>query len=187
MKNKFGELQAIVIPAASGRTDKESILGEAVDYVRRQNKTIKDLKEQNESYKAEVADLRQEKAELRADKKQLRDEVDNLRKRLTQMQSHTSQGFPLAAPPAASGPMVMETVPAASGPISPFTQAQSSSMSMARWEPQAPGLSSTHLPSSASLRTLPRTNLGPQGPSEAGRTSSDNNNPDNKFSLGHQQ
>lgn len=76
MNTRFSELAACLVISAGGKTDKESILAEAVDHVKKQAAVIEDLEKQNKDLLAEAKSLREEKNELRQDKNYIRKERD---------------------------------------------------------------------------------------------------------------
>lgn len=86
MNTRFNELASCLVIAAGGKSDKESILAEAVEYVKKQAKTIEELRVQNRELQSEASDLRAEKTELRQDKNYLREERDKYKKEVDRLQ-----------------------------------------------------------------------------------------------------
>lgn len=79
MNTRFNELAACLVISAGGKSDKESILAEAVDHVKKQAGVIAELQKQNRELLSEARDLRLEKTELRHDKNYIREERDRLK------------------------------------------------------------------------------------------------------------
>eukprot|EP00177_Eucheuma_denticulatum_P007374 GFKZ01013416.1.p1 GENE.GFKZ01013416.1~~GFKZ01013416.1.p1 ORF type:complete len:564 (+),score=79.33 GFKZ01013416.1:242-1693(+) len=91
MNTRFNELASCLVIAAGGKSDKESILAEAVEYVKKQAKTIEDLRAQNRELQSEASDLRAEKTELRQDKNYLREERDKYKKEVERLESELNR------------------------------------------------------------------------------------------------
>lgn len=89
MNTRFGELAACLEISAGGKTDKESILVEAVEQVKRQAARILTLDKQNKDLMAEAKNLREEKNELRQDKNYIRTERDNYKTELENLRAET--------------------------------------------------------------------------------------------------
>lgn len=87
MNTRFTELAACLTTSAGGKSDKESILLEAVQHVRKQDATILKLEKQNRELRSEVNDLRGEKNELRHEKNYTRGERDRLKAELDSLKS----------------------------------------------------------------------------------------------------
>eukprot|EP00189_Rhodosorus_marinus_P011402 CAMPEP_0184751856 /NCGR_PEP_ID=MMETSP0315-20130426/43272_1 /TAXON_ID=101924 /ORGANISM="Rhodosorus marinus, Strain UTEX LB 2760" /LENGTH=275 /DNA_ID=CAMNT_0027231155 /DNA_START=99 /DNA_END=926 /DNA_ORIENTATION=+ len=79
---KFNELALMLPRSANGKLDKEGILIEAMDNLKRLNKVIMELNMQNQNLKSEIDEVRQEKAELRTDKTYVRAELDSAREEI---------------------------------------------------------------------------------------------------------
>lgn len=82
MNTRFVELASCLTISAGGKSDKEGILAEAVDHVKKQANTILELEKQNRELQSEARDLRTEKIELRQDKNYIREERDRLKAEL---------------------------------------------------------------------------------------------------------
>ncbi|KAJ8903448.1 hypothetical protein NDN08_004556 [Rhodosorus marinus] len=84
---KFNELALMLPRSANGRLDKEGILIEVMDNLKRLNKVIMELNMQNQNLKSEIDELRQEKAELRTDKTYVRAELDAAREEINTLKA----------------------------------------------------------------------------------------------------
>lgn len=87
MNTRFNELAACLVISAGGKSDKESILAEAVEHVKKQKAKIEELSKQNGELLSEARDLRAEKSELRQDKNYLREERDQCKEELEALKS----------------------------------------------------------------------------------------------------
>lgn len=87
MNTRFNELAACLVISAGGKSDKESILAEAVEHVKKQTAKIEELSRQNLELQSEARDLRAEKSELRQDKNYLREERDRYKEELDALKS----------------------------------------------------------------------------------------------------
>lgn len=87
MNTRFNELAACLVISAGGKSDKESILAEAVEFVKKQTTKIDELSRQNRELQSEARDLRAEKSELRQDKNYLREERDRYKTKLDALKS----------------------------------------------------------------------------------------------------
>jgi len=79
---KFNELALMLPRSGNGKLDKEGILIEVMDNLKRLNRMIMELNMQNQDLKSEIDELRQEKAELRTDKTYVRAELDAAREEI---------------------------------------------------------------------------------------------------------
>lgn len=91
MNTRFNELAACLIISAGGKKDKESILADAVDHVKKQAAIIEDLEKQNKELLAEAKSLREEKTELRQDKNYMREERDRYKSELEALKADTKK------------------------------------------------------------------------------------------------
>lgn len=87
MNTRFSELAACLVISAGGKSDKESILAEAVDHVKKQAAMIAELEKQNKDLMTEAKSLREEKIELRQDKNYIREERDRYKTELEALNS----------------------------------------------------------------------------------------------------
>lgn len=87
MNTRFGQLAACLDISAGGKTDKESILAEAVEHVKKQAAKILTLEKQNRDLLAESKSLREEKNELRQDKNYIREERDKYKVELDSLRA----------------------------------------------------------------------------------------------------
>mmetsp|Transcript_5621 Transcript_5621/g.16732 ORF Transcript_5621/g.16732 Transcript_5621/m.16732 type:complete len:282 (+) Transcript_5621:67-912(+) len=87
MNSRFSELALILPRTTNGKTDKETILAEAVENARRQNNSILELNMQNQALKSEIEELRAEKSEIRADKQYVRNELESAREEMRNLRS----------------------------------------------------------------------------------------------------
>mmetsp|Transcript_8646 Transcript_8646/g.25986 ORF Transcript_8646/g.25986 Transcript_8646/m.25986 type:complete len:339 (+) Transcript_8646:81-1097(+) len=87
MNTRFSELALMLPRINNGKSDKESILAEAVENTRRQNNYVLELNMQNQALKTEIEELRTEKNELRADKVYLRAELAAAREDIKNLKS----------------------------------------------------------------------------------------------------
>lgn len=85
MNTRFNELAQCLVISAGGKSDKESVLAEAVEHCKKQASTIRNLERQNRELISEANVLRSEKTELRRDKNDLREERDRLKAELDSM------------------------------------------------------------------------------------------------------
>ena len=82
MNTRFSELAKCLVISAGGKSDKESILAEAVEHCKKQAATIRDLERQNQELMSAARELQAEKSDLRRDKNDLREEGDRLKEEL---------------------------------------------------------------------------------------------------------
>lgn len=102
MNTRFQELARCLTISAGGKSDKESILAEAVEHIQRQAASIRELTTQNATLRSETKELRTEKNELRSDKNYMRTEVDNLRSESVRLQN-ALEGMQKGLGPSAQG------------------------------------------------------------------------------------
>jgi len=76
---RFNELAVLVMRNGNGKSDKESVLADAIEHVRQQSSIILELTNKNQALSEELETQRAEKIELRADKRYLHDELASIR------------------------------------------------------------------------------------------------------------
>lgn len=94
MNTRFSELAGCLTISAGGKSDKESILAEAVEHVKKQATMIQDLEKQNRELMSAAQDLRAEKIEIRQDKNYIREERDRLKAELELLRSEQQSNPP---------------------------------------------------------------------------------------------
>jgi FtsZ-binding cell division protein ZapB len=135
LKDRFLELGSILEPGKPPKTDKATILGEAIRVVSQLQTDTEDLKKSNELLQERIKELKAEKNELREEKQRLKSEKETLE---LQMKAKNAQPGFLTHPPTMPA-MFASQAQAAGNKLMPFVGYPS----VAMWQYMQPAVVDT--------------------------------------------